>query len=32
MGSEPQIRIGDREELIYMLAEAAAMEHNVMCG
>ncbi len=31
MGSEPQIRIGDREELVYMLAEAAAIEHNVMC-
>jgi hypothetical protein len=30
MGSEPQIRIGDREELVYMLAEAAAIEHNVM--
>jgi len=28
---EPKIRIGDREELIYMLAEAAAIEHNVMC-
>lgn len=25
------IRIEDREELIYMLAEAAAIEHNVMC-
>ncbi|HSG37146.1 MAG TPA: ferritin-like domain-containing protein [Paracoccaceae bacterium] len=32
MGTEPQIRIGDREELVYMLAEAAAIEHNVMCG
>jgi len=28
---EPKIRIEDREELIYMLAEAAAIEHNVMC-
>lgn len=31
MGEEPKIRIGDREELLYMLAEAAAIEHNVMC-
>ena len=31
MNEEPKIRIGDREELIYMLAEAAAIEHNVMC-
>lgn len=29
---EPKIRIGDREELIVMLAEAAAIEHNVMCS
>ena len=28
---EPKIRIETREELIYMLAEAAAIEHNVMC-
>ena len=28
---EPKIRIEDREELIFMLAEAAAIEHNVMC-
>jgi CDGSH-type Zn-finger protein/uncharacterized Fe-S cluster protein YjdI len=28
---ESRIRIDDREELIYMLAEAAAIEHNVMC-
>ncbi len=28
---EPGIRIGDREELILMLSEAAAIEHNVMC-
>ena len=31
MDQEQKIRIGDREELIYMLAEAAALEHNVMC-
>lgn len=31
MTDEPKIRIGDREELLYMLAEAAAIEHNVMC-
>ena len=29
---EPKIRIDDREELIYMLCEAAEIEHNVMCG
>jgi len=28
---EPKIRIETREELIFMLAEAAAIEHNVMC-
>ena len=28
---EPKIRIETREELIYLLAEAAAIEHNVMC-
>jgi len=28
---EDKLRIGDREELICMLAEAAAIEHNVMC-
>lgn len=28
---EPKIRIESREELIYLLAEAAAIEHNVMC-
>lgn len=28
---EPKIRIETREELIYLLAEAAAVEHNVMC-
>ncbi|MGE0233381.1 MAG: ferritin-like domain-containing protein [Flavobacteriaceae bacterium] len=31
MNMEPAIRVEDREELIYMLAEAAAIEHNVMC-
>lgn len=31
MNEEPKIRIGDREELLHMLAEAAAIEHNVMC-
>lgn len=31
MNTEPKIRIGDREELLFMLAEAAAIEHNVMC-
>ncbi|MCB1476082.1 MAG: CDGSH iron-sulfur domain-containing protein [Rhodobiaceae bacterium] len=31
MSEEPAIRVEDREELIYMLAEAAAIEHNVMC-
>ncbi|MEX1181108.1 MAG: ferritin-like protein, partial [Cucumibacter sp.] len=29
--AEPKIRIENREELIYLLAEAAAIEHNVMC-
>jgi CDGSH-type Zn-finger protein/uncharacterized Fe-S cluster protein YjdI len=28
---EPKIRIETREELIYMLAEAAAIEHSLMC-
>lgn len=28
---EATIRIEDREELIYMLSEAATIEHNVMC-
>ena len=32
MAEESRIRIGDREELLYMLAEAAAIEHNVMCS
>ncbi len=31
MHEEPTIRIESREELIYMLAEAAEIEHNVMC-
>ena len=30
--AEPRIRIENREELIYLLAEAAAIEHNVMCS
>jgi hypothetical protein len=29
--AEPKIRIETREELIYLLGEAAAIEHNVMC-
>jgi CDGSH-type Zn-finger protein/uncharacterized Fe-S cluster protein YjdI len=29
--SEPKIRIDTREELIYLLAEATAIEHNLMC-
>ncbi len=28
---EPRIRVETREELIYLLAEAAAIEHNLMC-
>jgi len=28
---EPKIRIESREELIYLLAEAEAIEHNLMC-
>ncbi len=31
MHAEPKIRIETREELIYLLAEAAAIEHNLMC-
>jgi len=31
MGHEPRIIIETREELIYLLAEAAAIEHNLMC-
>src|SRR4029079_10706254 len=30
--SEPKIRIETREELIYLLAEAAAVEHCLMCS
>ena len=30
-GAEPKIRIETREELVYLLAEAAAIEHNLMC-
>ncbi len=29
--AEPKIRIETREELIFLLAEAAAIEHNLMC-
>ncbi len=29
--AEPKLRIETREELIYLLAEAAAIEHNLMC-
>ena len=28
---EPTIRIENREEMLYLLAEAAAIEHNLMC-
>src|SRR5271169_5011872 len=28
---EPKIRIETREELIYLLTEASAIEHNLMC-
>ncbi|MCW2801085.1 MAG: hypothetical protein JWQ70_2557 [Aeromicrobium sp.] len=28
---EPMIRVETREELIYLLAEAAAVEHSIMC-
>ena len=31
-GSEPKIRIETREELIYLLAEAASVEHSLMCS
>ncbi len=30
-GEEPKIRIETREELVYLLAEASAIEHNLMC-
>ena len=29
---EPKIRIETREELVYLLAEAAAVEHSLMCS
>ncbi|MEX0744819.1 MAG: ferritin-like domain-containing protein, partial [Phycisphaeraceae bacterium] len=29
--AEPKIRIETREELVCLLAEAAAIEHNLMC-
>ncbi|MCW2751130.1 MAG: hypothetical protein JWR83_2240, partial [Aeromicrobium sp.] len=29
--TEPTIRVETREELIYLLAEAAAVEHSIMC-
>ena len=32
MAEEPKIRIETREELIYLLAEAAAVEHSLMCS
>ena len=28
---EPAIRVTSREELLYLLAEAAEIEHNLMC-
>ncbi|MGO9742957.1 MAG: ferritin-like domain-containing protein [Roseiarcus sp.] len=31
MTAEPDIHVGSREELIYLLAEAAEIEHNLMC-
>lgn len=31
MAEKPKLRIETREELIYLLAEAAAIEHNLMC-
>src|SRR5881398_1835124 len=31
MLEEPKIRIETREELIFLLAEAAAIEHTLMC-
>ncbi len=31
MTKEPPIVIEDREELIFMLSEAAALEHMIMC-
>lgn len=29
--SEPRIAVRSREELLYLLAEAAEIEHNLMC-
>jgi uncharacterized Fe-S cluster protein YjdI/CDGSH-type Zn-finger protein len=29
--AEPQIKVGSREQLFYLLAEAAEIEHNLMC-
>ena len=31
MTKEPPIVIEDREELIFILSEAAALEHMIMC-
>jgi hypothetical protein len=31
MSTEREIHAGSREELIYLLAEAAEIEHNLMC-
>ena len=31
MSTEPSITVNDREELIYLLTEAAEFEHVVMC-
>ena len=31
MSHPPKIRVETREELIFLLAEAAAIEHNLMC-
>src|SRR5947208_635278 len=32
MTTEPSMVIEDREELIFILSEAAALEHMIMCG
>ena len=32
MSSPPDLAVNDREELIYLLTEAAEFEHTVMCG
>jgi hypothetical protein len=29
--AEPEIRVASREDVLYLLAEAAAIEHNLMC-